>query len=148
MIRNYFDTVAGSMTGIIFRSDKTHNCRKLTTLMDIYEQGQYQANGMVIFLISKTNAMNTVTTSEIREVLGAVHYMPSVSIIMPFDPKMSPKTEITHALKLAADKVQREVAKNYPNELGRLVMQKLRRLITNLNFSTQKKYCDLRISCI
>ncbi|MES2374274.1 MAG: hypothetical protein V4557_16975 [Bacteroidota bacterium] len=90
--------------------------------------------------------MQTVMSPEIREVFGAVHYMPSVSIIMPFDPKMNPKAEIAHALKLAVDKVQREVSKNYPNELGRLVIQKLRTLLSDLNFNTHKKSIAIYVS--
>lgn len=90
--------------------------------------------------------MQTVMSPEIREVLGAVHYMPSVSIIMPFDPKMNPKAEISHALKLAVDKVQREVSKNYPNELGSLVIQKLRTLLSDLNFNTHKKSIAIYVS--
>ena len=47
--------------------------------------------------------MNTVITSEIREVLEAVHYRPAVSIIIPFEPKMSLTTELTYFLKTVAD---------------------------------------------
>ncbi|MES2331466.1 MAG: hypothetical protein V4539_17815 [Bacteroidota bacterium] len=90
--------------------------------------------------------MQTAMSPEIREVLGAVHYMPSISIIMPFEPKMNPKAEISHALKLAVDKIQREVSKNYPNELGRLVIQKLRTVLENLNFSTHKKSIAIYVS--
>jgi hypothetical protein len=90
--------------------------------------------------------MQDVMSPEIREVFGAVHYMPSVSIIIPFEPKMNPKAEIAHSLKLAVDKVQREVSKNYPNELGRLVIQKLRTILENLNFNTHKKSIAIYVS--
>ena len=45
--------------------------------------------------------MNPVVTPEIIEVMEALHYRPAVSIIMPFEPKMSLKTELTHSLKTA-----------------------------------------------
>ena len=60
--------------------------------------------------------MNPVVTSEIREVMEVVHYRPAVSIIMPYEPKISLKTELTHSLKLAANKVEQELLKSYPDE--------------------------------
>jgi hypothetical protein len=83
--------------------------------------------------------MNTTVSPEIREVMGAVHYRPSVSIIMPFEPKMSLKAELAHSLKTAADKVERELLDDYPGEMSSLVMQKLRSFIKSLNFNTHKK---------
>lgn len=78
--------------------------------------------------------MNPVETPEIREVLKAENYRPAVSIIMSFEPKMSLKTTLTHLLKTAADKVEQELQENYPNEIGKLVMQKLRAIIKCLNY--------------
>jgi hypothetical protein len=90
--------------------------------------------------------MNKLVPQEIREVMGAVHYRPAISIIMPFEPKMSLKTEIAYALKTASDRVERELREHYPNELGVLVMQKLRLLIKNLNFNTHKKSIAIFVS--
>lgn len=92
--------------------------------------------------------MNTTMTPEIREIMEAVHYRPAVSIIMPFEPKMSLKTELSHALKMAADKVERELSDNYPNDMGKLVVQKLRKIIKNLNFNTYKKSIAIFVSPI
>ena len=90
--------------------------------------------------------MNPVVTSEIREVMEAVHYRPAVSIIMPFEPKMSLKTELTHSLKTAADKVEQELLENYPDEMGMLVMQKLRAVVKGLNINTHKKSIAIYVS--
>lgn len=90
--------------------------------------------------------MNPIVTPEIREVMETVHYWPSVSIIMPFEPKMNLKTELSHSLKIAADKVEKELQQNYPDEMGTLVMQKLRSLIKSLNFNTHKKSIALYVS--
>ena len=49
--------------------------------------------------------MNPIVTQEILEVIKTEHYRPAVSIIMPFEPKMSLKTELAQCLKTAADKV-------------------------------------------
>ena len=90
--------------------------------------------------------MNPVVTPEIREVMEAVHYRPAVSVIVPFEPKMSLKTELTHTLKTAADKVERELLENYTSEMGQLVMQKLRTIIKNLNYNTHKKSIAIYVS--
>jgi len=75
-----------------------------------------------------------------------VHYRPAVSIIVPFEPKMNLKTELTHSLKIAADKVEQELLENYPDEMGMLVMQKLRAIFKNLNFNTHKKSIAIYVS--
>lgn len=90
--------------------------------------------------------MKPIITTEIREVMDAVHYRPAVSIIMPFESKISLKTELAHALKTTADKVQLELQQNYPKEMSSLITQKLRSLIDNLKFDTHKKSIAIYVS--
>lgn len=90
--------------------------------------------------------MNSALTSEIREVIGALHYRPAVSIIVPFEPKISLKTELTHSLKIVADKVEQELLENYPDEISMLVMKKLRSIINVLNINIQKKSIAIYVS--
>jgi hypothetical protein len=90
--------------------------------------------------------MNSILTPEVQEVLEAVHYRPAVSIILPFEPKMSLKSELTHSLKVAADKVEEELRDDYPAEMATLVMQKLRAIINSLNFNTHKKSVAIYVS--
>lgn len=90
--------------------------------------------------------MNAVVIPEMREVMEAVHYRPAVSIIMPFEPKMSLKTELTHYLKIAAGKVERMLLENYSYEMSSLVMHKLHTIIKNLNFNTHKKSIGIYVS--
>jgi Bacterial archaeo-eukaryotic release factor family 3 len=90
--------------------------------------------------------MNPIVTQEIKEVIEAVPYRPAVSVIMPFEPKMSLKTTLAHSLKHAAEKVEQELLENYPGELGMLVMQKLRAIIKDLNFNTHKKSIAIYVS--
>ncbi len=105
-----------------------------------FEGAQKVASG------SKMFAMNKIVTPEIQEVMDAVHYRPAVSIILPFEPKMNLKTELTHSLKTAADKVELELRKEYPEEMSTLVMKKLRTLIRGLNFNTHKKSIAIFVS--
>lgn len=90
--------------------------------------------------------MNTVITPEIREVTEAVHYRPAISIIMPFEPKMSLKTELLHALKIVTDKIELELLENYPGEIAVLMIQKLKAVIKGLNFNTHKKSIAIFVS--
>lgn len=43
--------------------------------------------------------MAQLTFQEEKEILEAANYLPSVSIILPFEPKMSAKTELEYQLK-------------------------------------------------
>lgn len=90
--------------------------------------------------------MQSVITPEIREILEAIHYRPAVSIIVPFQPKINLKTELRHTLKLACDRVQKELDENYLDEMNKLVMHKLHQLINQLNFNTHKKSIAIFVS--
>ena len=90
--------------------------------------------------------MNPIMTPEIREVMETEHYHPAVSIIMPFEPKMSLKTELANSLKTAADKVEQELMENYPYEVGMLMMLKLSAIIKDLNFNNHKKSLAIYVS--
>lgn len=90
--------------------------------------------------------MKPAISPEIREISDSIHYRPCISIIMPFEPKMGAKTEITQQLKIATDKVEREIRDNYPGDIGRLVIGKLKNIIRNLNFSTFKKSIAIYVS--
>lgn len=90
--------------------------------------------------------MKSFVSSEIHEVIEAIHYRPSVSVIMPFEPKMGLKAELTQALNMAADQVERELMENFPDELSLLVMRKLKTIIKNLNFNTYKKSIAVFVS--
>jgi hypothetical protein len=65
---------------------------------------------------------------------------------MPFEPKMGLKKELTNSLKIAADKVEQELRENYLQEVVTPVMQKLRTIISELNFNTHKKSIAIYLS--
>lgn len=90
--------------------------------------------------------MHSVLTPEIREILEAIHYRPAISILLPFHPKISLKTELNHALKLAVEKVEKELNEHYLDEMNRLVMQKLQTILKNLNFNTHKRSIAIFVS--
>ncbi|MFI5129151.1 MAG: hypothetical protein ACHQFX_04140 [Chitinophagales bacterium] len=90
--------------------------------------------------------MKSELSPEIREVVEAIHYRPSVSIIMPFEPKMNARTALAWHLKLAVDTVNREIRKNYQDDLAELVIRKLKGITQNLNFSTFKRSVAIYVS--
>lgn len=90
--------------------------------------------------------MKTIISPEINELMETIHYRPAVSIIMPFEPKMSAKSALAHSLQAATDKVEKELLENYPDEVSILVMQKLRDIIRSLNYSTHKRSIAIYVS--
>ncbi len=90
--------------------------------------------------------MTTILTPELRALIEATHYRPAVSIILPFEPKMGAKVAILHSLKLATDKVEKELSSNYPDEMGKIVMIRLKKICKNLDFTTHKKSVAIYVS--
>ncbi|MBI1782852.1 MAG: hypothetical protein HYR66_16030 [Sphingobacteriales bacterium] len=92
--------------------------------------------------------MNKSISPEVMEVMNAISYLPSVSIIMPFEPKTNLKTELTHKLKIAGDKVEQQLFENYDHEKASVVINKLRNLLSILNYDTDKKSVVLYASSV
>jgi hypothetical protein len=92
--------------------------------------------------------MNNVKDVIVEEVLQSTHYLPCISLIMPFDPKMGIKKEVNHKLKLAANQISRQVFEQYPEDKATSVMNKLTSLIDGLNYNTHKKSIAIFVSPI
>jgi hypothetical protein len=71
---------------------------------------------------------------------------PCVSIILPFEPKMSLKTEIEYKLKYSLARVEKELLNKYSKDIAIEVIQKLQKVIINLNYNTHKKSIALFVS--
>ena len=76
---------------------------------------------------------------EEKKLLELPRNRPSVSVILPFEPKMSSKNELEYRLQRVLEKVQRELSGQYQEETVRLIIGKLRGLINKLDFSTYKR---------
>ena len=72
--------------------------------------------------------------------------LPSVSIILPFEPKMQSKSELTSALQSVVEKVEKRIFDNFSIDMALLVIQKLKYIIKNLDFSTHKKSIAIYVS--
>ena len=71
---------------------------------------------------------------------------PSISIILPFEPKMSEKNELEYRLQRVIVKVQREIKGKYSEKSVMYVLDKLQSIISKLDFSTYKKSIALFVS--
>ena len=86
------------------------------------------------------------TVEHFSEILEAPKYLPCVSLIMPFDPKMGLKKELDYKLKIASDKIERELMLNFPSEKVIPVFKKLQHALLELNYYTHKKSIAIFIS--
>ena len=90
--------------------------------------------------------MNSIITPDIQEVMNAVHYRPAVSIIMPIESKSNFQNQINHILKTTIDKVERELYNNYPDELCKIVVLRLKTIIKDFKFDLHKKAVVIYVS--
>jgi len=90
--------------------------------------------------------MTIHSTKEIDEITRAEHYRPAISIIMPIETKIELKKELLYCLNIAANKVEKELSANYSDELCKMVMGKLRKLIEGLEYNPLKKSIALFVS--
>jgi len=90
--------------------------------------------------------MLSVSYERYHNVIDAVKYLPCVSIIMPFEPKMGQKSSIDNRLISALNKVKIELQENYPDEKAVPVFHKLYSLIKDLNYGTHRKSIAVFVS--
>lgn len=90
--------------------------------------------------------MKQVLAPEIKEVMESVRYRPAISIILPIQPKNDLKTEMSHLLKAATGKVERELVRDHPSGTVTQVMEKLQTLIKGLDMETDKKGIAIFVS--
>jgi hypothetical protein len=83
---------------------------------------------------------------EENDILNAVKYMPSVSIIIPFEPKMSLKSGLEYKLKTVIDKVEKQLMAGYPEERSRPVLNKLKGIVKKIDYTTYKKSIAIYVS--
>lgn len=88
---------------------------------------------------------NNITIQE-RQVISEVRYLPAVSIIMPFRPVVTKKSELEYRLKLIMKKIEQELVTHYPTEKAVPVIIRLKMLIRNLNFNTHTKSIAIFVS--
>ena len=90
--------------------------------------------------------MQAVLAPEIKSIVDAVHFRPAISVVMPFEPKMSGSNGLAQSLKTAARKIERELLDKYPSDIVLMMMQKLNTIFQHLNYATHKKSIAIFLS--
>jgi hypothetical protein len=80
------------------------------------------------------------------QVVNAVKYYPSISMILSFEPAISLKTELEHRLKVAADNVKRELQSNYTEHVWKPVFARLEAAIEDLDYNSARKSIAVYVS--
>jgi hypothetical protein len=83
---------------------------------------------------------------EEKKLIATIKYLPAVSIILPFEPVMSLKTELEYKLKLAVQKVESRLLKDYTMDKALPVILKLKSLVQHISFNTHKKSIAIFVS--
>lgn len=90
--------------------------------------------------------MKELLTAGVTEMIAMSNYGPAVSLIVPFDPKMSHKVDLSHQLKCATDDIEKKLWNQYPHQTAMLVAGKLKKLVKDLNYSTHKRSVAVYVS--
>ncbi len=80
--------------------------------------------------------MKSFAKVKIYQGLQQKHRFPAISLILDFNPKMDNKRTLITALRAATRKVGNELYERFADDMASLVMQKLRLVLSNLDFST------------
>lgn len=92
--------------------------------------------------------MTQTNYKEFSEVLESPKYYPSVSLIIPLESKINQQTELEYKLKNLYHKIETDLHKNYPPEKVVPVLQKLSKIIENINYQSNKKSIAIYVSPI
>lgn len=71
---------------------------------------------------------------------------PCVSIILPFEPAISLKTELAYKVKTALDKAERDLKAGYTDAMAEEMMQRLRTAFEKLDYRSRKKAVAVYVS--
>jgi hypothetical protein len=96
--------------------------------------------------MSQKSVITQKFVKEFSDVLEAPKYLPCISLIMPFEPKMNLHTELAHKLKMAVSRIENELKETYPEDKVMQMIKKLQRVIDNLYYNTHKKTIAIFVS--
>lgn len=74
-----------------------------------------------------------------EQVIHPVRLAPCVSLILPFETKISQKEELEHKLKLTLQELERKLLEDYTEDKCRQVMSRLETLLRTTDFTSDKK---------
>ena len=83
---------------------------------------------------------------EIKDLLEPKDKWPSISIIFPFEPKMSVHNELEYQMERIVENIKNEIKGKYTEEIVLPILDKLQILIHSLDYSTFKKSVAIFVS--
>lgn len=92
------------------------------------------------------NQLTKIITEELSEVMYAPQSQPSLTIVMPFEPRIRPVSELKYSLKIISGRAKEELRERYPAGIVHPLIQKLDKIINDLDFDTQKKSIAIYLS--
>jgi hypothetical protein len=100
--------------------------------------------GYLYFIKQEIMLANALTREQ--KLIERTESMPSVSIVLPFEPKMVSRSEWEPTLKAALRKVEKELMASCSSEVAKPLIKKLQSLLNNLNTATHKKSIAVFVS--
>lgn len=94
----------------------------------------------------KREDMKTEFSEDVRSLMEVPPYLPSVSLIIPFEPKMLPKYQLQQALKQAYNEVEEKLYENFSHELADPVLKRLAGLIQHVDYTSYRKSVCIFVS--
>lgn len=110
------------------------------------DSGYKKILSIKITLLYKFYTMTHVFSPNEKAVLNAVKYLPAVSLILPFEPKISPRPELEYRLKMALNKTEKELMANYPANKVLPLLDRLQNLVAGIDYTTHKKSLAIFLS--
>ena len=90
--------------------------------------------------------MNFQLSNPVVDLPETAYNFPAVSIVLPFEPKMKSKRDLTVSLQAALYKIEKDLFARFSVEMSVLVLQKLKMVLKDLNYSTHKKSIAIYVS--
>lgn len=83
---------------------------------------------------------------DVQEVMDAVHYRPSVTLLIPCKARIGMKTEMEQYVKQEEDKIRKLLSAEYPDDTVSAVMHKLDQLFSRIDYENCKKSIAVYVS--
>lgn len=115
---------------------------KINQRSDLYHPGQESAN------VFSTKKNMVLQVEEKIDLVKALRFLPSASIIMPFRPTMVSKAILELRLHNMFRQVEEKLLKEYTSETSRLLLDRLQEVFKEINFATDKKSLAIFVSPI
>lgn len=71
---------------------------------------------------------------------------PSVALVFPFDPKMTPKADLDLSIKRLLGTAEKQLLTRYPGDMAMPVIKRLQQALRGLNYSTHKRSAAVWVS--